>query len=160
MSAEKKTKAKAKKTTARRRMIGRRPGQDAGDREAENLPTKQPLVSRDTQPTDEHVYDLPVSVPGLLRETIQEVIDAAQAAGDYTYVSFSDFVRAAIREHIEDPRLLAQAQEDGGRHKRTSVRCDKEIMDQWHSWPERARRQILERVLRTKLLKMGGQFRG
>lgn len=129
------------------------------------LPLDPPLQTQEPQtayrapsptltPEIEFPCELPIRVNVRLMQTINEFLEASYAGGDYTYVSFSAFVREALHDHMEGLIPIKEAQVEPGDKKRTSIRADEGIVAHWNTLPSRKRTDILERILRVKLKRL------
>lgn len=156
------TKKKGSAPKVARRPIGRgrTPTVKAKPKESTTIPipaSEAPAVyAANPTETVEFGNDVALQINISLRQTIEEMVEAAHAAGDYTYISVSAFYREALRDHMKDPTLLAQARK-GEKKKRTSMRVDDELFAYWQTFPVGKRSEMFERILLTKIVKMGGQ---
>lgn len=68
-------------------------------------------------------------------------------AGDYSYTSVADVIRAAIQSYQDGLELTEQP--ESGAKKQTTLRVSDELFEFYESWPARMRSKILERVVRS-----------
>ncbi|MEM7773823.1 MAG: hypothetical protein AAF327_25380 [Cyanobacteria bacterium P01_A01_bin.37] len=114
--------------------------------------TNNELVDKDAtaeQPSKPLEHSLQIQCNTLLYTTLQNMVMASHAAGDFRYTSVADVVREAIRSHKQGLPLTELAEK--GRKRPTSIRIDQELLNHYKSWPKRLRSQILERVIRSYL---------
>ncbi len=84
-----------------------------------------------------------------LYSTVRNMIESALIAQDFTYLSPSDFVRAALRAYKEG-MVLTEVSADGAKRE-TKLRVDDELYRFYQSLPKGIRSQLLERAIRTLL---------
>lgn len=84
-----------------------------------------------------------------LYSTVRNMIESALIAQDFTYLSPSDFVRAALRAYKEGMVLTEVSAGDAKRE--TKLRVDDELYRFYQSLPKGIRSQLLERAIRTLL---------
>ena len=115
-------------------------------------PVPQVQVSPIEAPLDkgsEYPHPITIQCNTLLYKTLQNMITSAHAAGDFTYASASDIIRAAIQAY-KDGMQLTTLDEDGDREY-TSVRLTAEQHQFYKSLPNRLKRKIIERAIRSYL---------
>ena len=83
----------------------------------------------------------------LLYDTIQNMIATAHTAGDFTYKSPADYVRAALRAYRNGMTLTEL--DRNGEKVETSLRLDQELWEFWRTLPDQLRSRLLERAIRT-----------
>ena len=79
--------------------------------------------------------------------TVHNMIESAHIAQDFTYLSPSDFVRAALRAYKEGMALTEISA--NGAKRETKLRVDDELYRFYHSLPKGIRSKLLERAIRT-----------
>ena len=97
----------------------------------------------------EYPHSITIQCNTLLYKTLQNMITSAHAAGDFTYASASDIIRAAIQAY-KDGMQLTTLDEDGDREY-TSVRLTAEQHQFYKSLPNGLKRKIIERAIRSYL---------
>ena len=85
----------------------------------------------------------------LLYTTLQNMITSMHTAGDFSYTSVADVIRAAIQAYRDGMELAEQV--EPGPKKATTVRITHELATFYNSWPKRMRSIILERAIRSFL---------
>ncbi len=78
---------------------------------------------------------------------MQNMLTSAHTAQDFTYVSVSDFIRAALQAY-KDGMDLAELDQKGPKTA-TTIRVDPSLKKFYQSLPDRMRTKISERVIRT-----------
>ena len=84
--------------------------------------------------------------------TIQNIIESAHAAQDFTYTSPADLIRAALQAYKEGMELTELAVQ--GDKTETTLRMPGDLKNFYQSLPARMRTQILERAIRTFIKNM------
>lgn len=109
-------------------------------------PTSDPVS---TLSTKEDIYDHAISLQfnTLLYTTLQNMINNAYTAGDFTYTSVADFIRAAL-DAYQNGMPLTEMDTNGDR-RNISLRVTKKQHDFYKSLPNRLRRKLLERAVRS-----------
>ena len=117
---------------------------------------EQPVPEVQVPPTEapldkgsEYPYSITIQCNTLLYKTLQNMITSAHAAGDFSYASASDIIRAAIQAY-KDGMQLTVLDEDGDREY-TSIRLTAEQHQFYKSLPNRLKRKIIERAIRSYL---------
>ena len=87
-----------------------------------------------------------------LHSTIQNIIESAHITQDFTFVSPSDFIRAALRAY-RTGMALTELSTDGAKRE-TKLRVDDELYHFYQSLPKGVRSKLLERALRTLIKNM------
>lgn len=82
-----------------------------------------------------------------LYSTVHNMIESAHIAQDFTYLSSSDFVRAALRAY-RDGMVLTEVSADGAKRE-TKLRVDDELYRFYRSLPKGVRSKLVERAIRT-----------
>ena len=85
----------------------------------------------------------------LLYTTIQNMLESAHAAQDFTFTSVSDVIRASLQAY-EGGMQLTELVEKGPK-KTLTLRLDSSLRDFYDTLPNRMKTQILERSVRTFL---------
>ena len=88
-----------------------------------------------------------VRYDALLYDTIQNMITSAHTAGDFTYKSPADYVRAALRAYKDGMKLTEL--DRSGEKVATSLRMDQDLWEFWRTLPDQLRSRLLERAIRT-----------
>ncbi len=98
---------------------------------------------------NEDSYDHTISLQfnTLLYKTLHNMIDSAYTAGDFTYTSVADFIRAALDAYRNDMPLTEM--DTKGERRNISVRVTRQQYDFYKSLPNRLRRKLLERAVRS-----------
>ena len=78
------------------------------------------------------------------------MLTAAHTVEDFTYVSVSDFIRAALLAY-QDGMPLTELDKKGEPKISTTIRVDGELKAFYRSLPDRLRSQLVERAIRTFL---------
>ena len=115
-------------------------------------PVQEVQVSPTEAPLDkgsEYPYSITIQCNILLYKTLQNMITSAHAAGDFTYASASDIIRAAIQAY-KDGMQLTVLDEDGDKEY-TSIRLTAEQHQFYKSLPNGLKRKLIERVIRSYL---------
>lgn len=100
-------------------------------------------------------YLCQMSIGGELLEAIGNAVASARSGGDFSYGNTSDFIRAALTDYKNGIRLLEDdLPADRRLVRRTTIWLDKGLYGFWTKLPPRSRREILGRVLWTKLQRM------
>lgn len=146
-SAKKKV---ASRPSSSRRRLGRDPLPPPTP-PVEETPSFTPPEAADPIPATGSRFPskLSIQINEQLAQTIDEHITSLQAAGDYSYVSVSDFIRAALNDLNGGMKLTAMAVP--GKSKRTTVPVTPDAVAYWQTLPVRKKTEILERAIRTKL---------
>lgn len=99
--------------------------------------------------TKENAYDHTLSLQfnTLLYTTLQNMVDNAYTAGDFTYTSVADFIRAALDAYQSGMTLTEM--DTHGDQRNISLRVTKRQHDFYKSLPNRLRRKLLERAVRS-----------
>ena len=84
--------------------------------------------------------------------TIQNIIESAHAAQDFTYTSPSDFVRAALQAY-KDGMVLTELEVPGEKME-SKLRVPSALKIFYQSLPSQVRTKILERATRTFIKNM------
>ncbi len=84
--------------------------------------------------------------------TIRSMIASSHAAEDFTFVSSSDFIRAALRA-LKDGMQLTEL-DTPGEKRETKLRVDEGLKQFYQSLPKGMRNRLLERAMRTYLKNM------
>ena len=84
--------------------------------------------------------------------TIQNIIESAHAAQDFTYTSPADLIRAALQAYKDGMELTELAVQ--GDKTETTLRMPSDLKNFYQSLPARMRTQILERAIRTFIKNM------
>lgn len=105
---------------------------------------RDPQVKPDSYP-----YLLTIRCNTLLYNTIQNMLNVAHTAQDFTYTSIADVIRAALGKYQQGMRL--NEMDEPGEKLMTTVRVDRGTRDFYAGLPARMRTKILERALRTFL---------
>ena len=84
--------------------------------------------------------------------TIQNIIESAHAAQDFTYTSPSDLVRAALQAY-KDGMPLTELEVPGEKME-SKLRVPGELKHFYQSLPSQMRTKILERAIRTFIKNM------
>ena len=117
-----------------------------------SLTTEQPKEAsqQPQRQSPESGYDESLSIRcnALLYNTIQNMLTAAHTVEDFTYVSVSDFIRAALLAY-QDGMPLTELDKKGEPKISTTVRVDRELKAFYRSLPDRLRSQLVERAIRT-----------
>jgi hypothetical protein len=92
-------------------------------------------------------YSITVRYGTVLYDTIQNAVDSAHATQDFTFVSPSDFVRAALRAYKEGMSLTEL--DIPGAKRETKLRVDDELYQFYQELPRGMRSRLLERAIRT-----------
>ena len=82
-----------------------------------------------------------------LYDTIQNIIESSHAAQDFTYITSSDFVRAALKAYQDGMQLTALDEPDTKRE--TKLRVSADLKTFYQSLPKGIRNKLLERAIRT-----------
>lgn len=99
-------------------------------------------------PTEKPVSELiQIYYNTLHYNTLQNTITAQHNAGDFTYTSISDLIRAAL-EAYKNGMPLTELDAKGGK-KLLPVRVDEELKAFFDSLPNRMKSKITERAVRT-----------
>ena len=111
--------------------------------------TSEPVEPVSSSPAKEDIYDHAISLQfnTLLYTTLQNMIDNAYTAGDFTYTSVADFIRAALDAYQEEMPLTEM--DVNGDRRNISLRVTKKQHDFYKSLPNRLRRKLLERAVRS-----------
>lgn len=111
--------------------------------------TSEPGQRRDQKKFTEAVT---VRYGTALYGTIQNIIESAHAAQDFTYTSPADLIRAALQAYKEGMELTELAVQ--GDKTETTLRMPSDLKNFYQSLPARMRTQILERAIRTFIKNM------
>lgn len=106
----------------------------------------------DASQSDTLTQTLQIRCNTLLYTTLQNMIASMHTAGDFSYTSVADVIRAAIQAYKDGMTLTEQA--ESGSKKATTVRVTDELADFYESWPNRMRTTILERAIRSHIKNM------
>ena len=79
--------------------------------------------------------------------TLQNSIASQHSAGDFTYTSVSDLIRAGLKAYKEGMQLTEQSEK--GNKVQISVRLDREMKSFFDSLPNQLKSKITERAVRT-----------
>jgi hypothetical protein len=123
---------------------------NARKKHQETAPSVAPMVkSVSPPPAKEDIYDHVISLQfnTLLYTTLQNMIDNAYTAGDFTYTSVANFIRAAL-DAYQNGMPLTELDNDGDR-RNISLRVTKKQHNFYKSLPNRLRRKLLERAVRS-----------
>ncbi len=83
----------------------------------------------------------------MLYERLQNSLAASHVAGDFSYVSVSDVIRAAMRAYQDGMELTELA--PSGNKKGYTLRIDAELRTFYSTLPNRLKSQIIERAVRS-----------
>ena len=92
-------------------------------------------------------YSIAIRYSTNLYSTVHNMIESAHIVQDFTYLSPSDFVRAALRAYKEGMVLTEISA--GGTKRETKLRVDDELYRFYQSLPKGIRSKLLERAIRT-----------
>jgi hypothetical protein len=98
---------------------------------------------------DSYPYLLTIRCNTFLYNTIQNMLNVAHTAQDFTHTSIADVIRAALGKYQQGMRLTEM--DEPGEKLMTTVRVDRGTRDFYAALPARMRTKILERALRTFL---------
>jgi hypothetical protein len=84
-----------------------------------------------------------------LHATAENAIVGAHRAGDYSFTSLPDLIRAALSAYFDGMGLTAAP--ETGRKRRTTIGLDDDLKRRYDELPARKRGEIIERALRTFL---------
>ncbi|MDD9999674.1 MAG: hypothetical protein OXQ89_18195 [Rhodospirillaceae bacterium] len=93
------------------------------------------------------VHSITVRYSTNLYGTLHNMIESAHIAQDFTYLSPSDFVRAALRAY-KNGMVLTEVSADGAKRE-TKLRVDDELYRFYQSLPKGIRSKLVERAIRT-----------
>lgn len=85
----------------------------------------------------------------LLYSTLQNMLESAHTAQDFTFTSVSDVIRAALQAYQEGMPLTELV--DKGPKKTLTLRLDNSLRDFYDTLPTRMKTRLLERAVRTFL---------
>ena len=102
---------------------------------------------RDGADARRFTHSITVRYSTYLYSTVHNMIESAHIAEDFTYLSPSDFVRAALRAYKEG-MVLTEISVDGAKRE-TKLRVDDELYRFYQSLPKGIRSKLLERAIRT-----------
>ena len=83
----------------------------------------------------------------MLYHTLQNMVNSAHTAGDFTYVSVADLIRASLEAYAKGMQLTELDQT--GEKMATTIRVNKGLRDFYGTLPNRLRAKIVERAIRT-----------
>ncbi len=83
----------------------------------------------------------------MLYEQLQNSLAASHVVGDFSYVSVSDVIRAAMRAYQDGMELTELA--PSGNKKGYTLRIDAELRAFYDTLPNRLKSQIIERAVRS-----------
>ncbi|MEM6866783.1 MAG: hypothetical protein AAF528_00165 [Cyanobacteria bacterium P01_C01_bin.121] len=129
------------KLTARKKHSSTKPIEKDASQRAETQPTQT------VDESDTLTQILQIRCNTLLYTTLQNMIASMHTAGDYSYTSVADVIRAAIQAYKDGAELTEQV--EPGSKKATTIRVNDELYGFYESWPKRMRSTILERVIRN-----------
>ncbi|MEM9948761.1 MAG: hypothetical protein AAF810_22235 [Cyanobacteria bacterium P01_D01_bin.36] len=129
------------KLTARKKHSSTKPGEEDAPQRTETQATQT------VDESDTLTQSLQIRCNTLLYTTLQNMIASMHTAGDYSYTSVADVIRAAIQAYKDGSELTEQA--EPGSKKATTIRVNDELYGFYESWPKRMRSTILERVIRN-----------
>lgn len=93
-----------------------------------------------------------VRINTTLYNILTNYITSAHIIMDYKYQSVSDIIRAALQKFKEGMHLTEiDEKKQGIQLISTTIRIDNELKQFWETLPDRNRRRILERAIRTYL---------
>ena len=122
-------------------------------RQAKKIQASEPLVETTTAPTaihdHTHSYTITLQFNTLLYTTLQNLINSAHTANDFTYASVAEVIRAALNAYQEGMELTEL--DKAGERRNISLRMTKSQYDFYKSLPNRMGRKIVERAVRTFL---------
>ena len=115
--------------------------------EQKNTKKVEPKVneSEEIQPT--YTHSLSIRCNTLLYITIQNWLNTAHTAQDFSYTSVADVIRGALESYRQGMQLTEL--DETGEYKQTTVRVTKEQAEFYKKLPSQMRRKILERAIRT-----------
>ena len=93
------------------------------------------------------VHSITVRYSTNLYGTVHNMVESAHIAQDFTYLSSSDFVRAALRAY-KNGMVLTEVSTDGAKRE-TKLRVDDELYRFYQSLPKGIRSKLVERAIRT-----------
>jgi hypothetical protein len=88
-----------------------------------------------------------IQVNTLLYDTLQNMVNVSITGQDFSFTSVTDFIRAALEAYKNGMKLIEQDQP--GDRKQTSMRVTKELHEFYKTIPNRLKRTVLERAIRT-----------
>lgn len=112
----------------------------------ESLQQVTPAI-RDEADARRFSYSITVRYSTNLYGTVHNMIESSHIAQDFTYLSPSDFVRAALRAYKEG-MVLTEVGVDSAKRE-TKLRVDEELYRFYQSLPKGIRSKLLERAIRT-----------
>jgi Arc/MetJ-type ribon-helix-helix transcriptional regulator len=104
-------------------------------------------AARDTSESQGFNHSITVRYGTMLYDTIQNAVESAHATQDFTFVSPSDFVRAALKAYKEGMSLTEL--DIPGAKRETKLRVDDELYQFYQELPKGMRSRLLERAIRT-----------
>ena len=115
--------------------------------EQREAPADAVLPTRDGSEPHNFTRSITVRYGTSLYGTIQNIIESAHAAQDFTFLSPSDFVRSALSAY-KDGMPLTELDLPGQKQE-TKLRVDNELYQFYQSLPKGVRSKLLERAIRT-----------
>jgi hypothetical protein len=111
--------------------------------------TVEVAPSYQAPPINETHYSQSISMQfnTLLYATLQNMVENAHTAGDFTYTSVADVIRGALEAYAEGMSLSELNRE--GERRNISVRVTQKQYDFYQSLPNRLRRKLVERAVRS-----------
>ena len=97
--------------------------------------------------TGDENSEVTIRLDRMLYERLQNSIQASHTAGDFSFVSVSDVIRAAI-EAYRDGMELTELAPRGGK-KNYTLRVTAPLRAFYNTLPNRLKSQIIERAIRT-----------
>lgn len=92
-------------------------------------------------------FTIQINVNELLYDTMRNIITSRHTSNDYTYSSVSDIIRSSLEEYKNGMELTELCEE--GEKTSTSIKVSAEIKAFYSQLPDRLRRKILEKAIRT-----------
>ena len=100
---------------------------------------------------DRQDYSINLAINTLLYNTMQNIISSSHTANDFTFLSVTDVIRKAIEEY-KNGMELTEIDEKGPKTA-TTIRINEELKKFYDELPNRLRRKIIERAIRTYIKK-------
>ena len=117
-------------------------------REKKRFRAEMPLTSSvETNRDTAYNQSITVRYGTSLYSTIQNLIESSHAAQDFTYITPSDFVRAALKAYQDGMQLTELDEPDQKRE--TKLRVSTDLKKFYQSLPKGIRNKLLERAIRT-----------
>jgi seryl-tRNA(Sec) selenium transferase len=113
---------------------------------------RQVTTTQPESPTPEtnpetYTHSLSIQCNTLLYTTLQNWLNSAHTAQDFTYTSVADIIRAALEAYRNGLELTELDQ--NGSCKQTTIRVTQAQAEFYKKLPNQMRRKILERAIRT-----------